>query len=495
MTSGLRKFDLAESTFWLLDRASSMNFAVMARLSGSLDTEQIRSGLAFLQKKHPLLQCSVQHDAEKGELAFLHRGLEQSIPLAIKQVGPESSFNGDSGTLAESEREDAAASNSGSKINGHGELSGMRNKSLEFVAQSMMEAFAPETWPLMRAFLLRGPQDLRLVLIFHHSIADGRSGIRLLQELIAFLADPESAGLLAKPSPEDAGTGNESTSEGPAAEGSKLPGGLHSLLPGSSRPPALEENPALPVSFYRKKSSDASPWLVELCLNSDETEALRRRSKQWGCTLHGMLGGILLSALARCDAAPGENQINDAGEGISLHRLALASPADMRGKLASGADDLALYISLITTTANVDASLQGLPELSRSISADVRRQIEDRPLEFYHLLPDPKRYLSKADPGKAYGALISRLPPAAALSNAGVVSDFSSAKDGSWMVENVSFSVHPSLSQMVFVAATTYGGSLTLTVNLDSSRWSEGLPLRYVQKVEGMCKAVAETKY
>ncbi|MCB1140288.1 MAG: hypothetical protein KDK23_16140, partial [Leptospiraceae bacterium] len=174
------------------------------------------------------------------------------------------------------------------------------------------------------------------------------------------------------------------------------------------------------------------------------------------------------------------------------HRLALASPADMRGKLASGADDLALYISLITTTANVDASLQGLPELSRSISADVRRQIEDRPLEFYHLLPDPKRYLSKADPGKAYGALISRLPPAAALSNAGVVSDFSSAKDGSWMVENVSFSVHPSLSQMVFVAATTYGGSLTLTVNLDSSRWSEGLPSLFVQTVEELLKTAPE---
>ena len=42
MGTPLRKLDLAESTFWLLDRASSMNFAVFADGIGELQGESVK---------------------------------------------------------------------------------------------------------------------------------------------------------------------------------------------------------------------------------------------------------------------------------------------------------------------------------------------------------------------------------------------------------------------------------------------------------------------
>lgn len=450
-----RPLDPAEATFWLLDQASSMNFAVMAEVQGLLSTDEIRLALDALQSGHGMLQASIEHDSSSAALNFVHRGTGNRISLREVEV-------------QDTDRhlwiENANAT----------------------VAEEMMQPFPSGQWPLMRALILRGDDHCMVALIFHHCIADGRSGLKLLEELFSMILSPGRS------------------------QSSVLPPGLHSFASnGQNRKPQPESHPSRPLSLFGKKTRQAKPWMKLVQLGPERTGILKKRSKEIGCTLHGLIGGALLVALLRTEKGlstgrieaaeqdeSGETKIGREGDtgpegkegdtgsqdqNLKEMRLALASPADMRTD--STGHDLALYISLITTTVDVSLREEDFPELCRRISRHVHASLETGALDFYELLPDPSRYLKKPDPGKAYGALIQKLPQALALSNAGPVVEFPHPDDGRWKVENVTFSVHPSLSQIAFVAVTTYCGSLNLTVHLDSHRWPEGAPEAFLEEL------------
>ena len=445
MGTPLRKLDLAESTFWLLDRASSMNFAVFADGIGELQGESVKKALQWLQKKHPMLQVSILHDSDDGSLSF-----HSESASSLNEI-----------KFAESTVSDDAQEFS------------------DEVGRAIMKPFENGEAPLMRCGLIQGPDRFRLYLIFHHSIADGRSGIALLDSLVRRLANSES--------------------ELPDQSTDDLPAGVHERLPAGGEP-EMEQKPAQALKLYQKKKGPPSASLLEIQIRPDLLTSLRSTGKANGATLHGVLGACLLQSLANLEARrqamePATSKTSSASEvststSSDALRMALASPADLRGQMSNpAADDLALYISLITTTVDVpslqsweadqaSANVDSFWSLARSISQDVHHQVSDGPLDFYRMLPDPGRYLTKPDPGKAYGALIQRLPQALAFSNAGIVKDFAEPENQSWRIQNAAFSVHPSVSQVMFVAATTYSQQLTLTIHIDANRWPDrGLKL------------------
>ena len=456
MSKILRELDLAESTFWLLDRASSMNFAVYADGTGSPNPESIRKGLNWIQEQHPMLRISILHDMENG-LKFSEVEPEKLPEVSFRN---EDLINADNNTTA-------------------------FNQS---VADAIMEPFENEC-PLMRCGLLRSQGTFRLYLIFHHSIADGRSGLKLLEQLFQRISDQ----------PIDA---KSSANVAPSEEGinSGFPAGLHERLQAPETEPVMEPNPARPISLFQKRKGPATARLEEVQIQAEQLKTLRRTGKEKGATLHGVLGACLLEALANVDLKySSDNSTRETENADSSNRMALASPADMRSSVRSEspAEELALYISLITTTVDVPvlqehtAASESFWELARTISKDVHSQLKSNPLDFYRLLPQPARYLGKSDPGKAYGALIQRLPQALAFSNAGVVGSLAASHNQDWKVTNVTFTVHPSVSQVMFVAATTYEDRLTLTLHIDSARWPRGLMESFLDELQGILGTVS----
>ena len=239
-----RVLDRAESTFWLFDRASSMNFAVYADGRGLLDRDLLVQGLEEIRNRMPVLQASIGHDQANAEL-FFQDATDQPVAL----------------------REHALESFESSQYN-------------QIVGDAIMEPFAVDESPLCRCGLLQGPDRFRLFLVFHHSIADGRSGLDLLRRLFSFLAGQDLP---------------DSSAE--------FPGGMHSLLESESGlapelegSPELESHPAQPVSFFEKRSATVRTNLDEIKLNSGETVQLKENCKSHNATMHGVLGAALLNA-------------------------------------------------------------------------------------------------------------------------------------------------------------------------------------------------------
>lgn len=74
-----RSLDKAESAFWLLDQASSMNFAVIAEGNGELNQNEIRKALDHVQAKHPLANARIE--LENGTYLTFRIGNENRIPI------------------------------------------------------------------------------------------------------------------------------------------------------------------------------------------------------------------------------------------------------------------------------------------------------------------------------------------------------------------------------------------------------------------------------
>jgi hypothetical protein len=122
------------------------------QVSGELDEERLRKALARVQAKHPLLRCAVEEMADGPRFVLLDR--PAPIPLRIVER------TGDDHWQAEVRR--------------------------EWVAP-----FDASREPLVRMLWLRSADVNELLLIGHHCICDGHSGINLVRECLSVYDRPE----------------------------------------------------------------------------------------------------------------------------------------------------------------------------------------------------------------------------------------------------------------------------------------------------------------
>ncbi|KAI9001808.1 hypothetical protein DFJ74DRAFT_697270, partial [Hyaloraphidium curvatum] len=133
------------------------NMVLCARLRGAVGAAEVRDALDTAQRRHPLLRANVSHD-EHGYPCFDSEGIGE-IPLRVASRVPN---------------DEGAA---------------------DRVADDELGAVFPlhPPHPLLRAtLLLPEPPDATadLVLCAQHYIADGRSMLLLLRDLLASMADP-----------------------------------------------------------------------------------------------------------------------------------------------------------------------------------------------------------------------------------------------------------------------------------------------------------------
>lgn len=406
-----RPLDRAEAFFWLLDRCSSMNFAVMAEGAGPLEAGRLESALGRAAQIHPALAVAIEADGD-GRLAFVPR------PGARASLSRETA-------------DDWRAA----------------------LAERLAQPFGPGDAPLLRAHWFERPGGRwAFAIVFHHAIGDGRSGMRLVKALL-----DEARGVRAQ--------------SGPIAPRPSLMALFPHALAGAEGVVLANEwkgqlrreplRPA-PVPGFAREAGPVRPAIVPIHLEEPVVAALARRAREAGASVHGLIGAAeLVAARGLFDAGRGDSPV-----------LMLTSPVDLRRNLAAILDDATpgFYVTLLSSLAAVPGPDDLLP-LAKFVTEDLRRQLAQGCGHlFYHLVPPAEAIPATAEGIAGFAAYMQRMPTAFVLSNVGRVEAMPEARGV--RVDEISFALCPMAHQPLFVAASTWGGRLTLNVVHDAARFA-----------------------
>jgi hypothetical protein len=133
-------------------RTHAVHTVFTIKVAGELDEGQLRRALARVQAKHPLLRCVIEEDPGGPRFVLL----DQPAPIPLRVV----ERSGEDDWQTEARR--------------------------EWVAP-----FDASCEPLVRFVWLRAGEVNELLLIAHHCICDGHSGINLVRECLSAYDQPE----------------------------------------------------------------------------------------------------------------------------------------------------------------------------------------------------------------------------------------------------------------------------------------------------------------
>lgn len=144
----VRPMGATERLFYRYSEANPTHFLLVAEFDTSLTEERLRTALHAIQRCHPLLAIHVQ-DHPVSRLGFYRRDAIAPIPLTVRHTSEKSWHS--------------------------------------VAADELSKPFDRSTAPLIRTTLLQTPSGSTLLLTFDHTIADGISSVRVLQDVVAAL--------------------------------------------------------------------------------------------------------------------------------------------------------------------------------------------------------------------------------------------------------------------------------------------------------------------
>jgi hypothetical protein len=255
----LRNLDTFEEFFWLIEQSAPLFHAVVAKVNGTTTIEQWKEALDAIQIRYPLLSASIRK--VPGNRPFFEKVCGVSMPLRIAPLT-------DSLVLEEE------------------------------MEKELQHPFGDGSSPLTRATLFHAPDRSVLMFATHHSSLDGKSHLLLVQDSLASVAGED----LGEPLEVQPGLGQLLGLPDPAEYGKTLEG--RSVAPEDG---AIVELPEVRVQ--------------RLQLSVEETEALLKRAKEEGTTVHSALVAALTLAGKRYS------------EKWKMGPVRCSSPIDMRKSL------------------------------------------------------------------------------------------------------------------------------------------------------------------
>ncbi|ORW32501.1 peptide synthetase [Mycobacterium paraense] len=150
----VRPVGAMERLFYRYSERNPAHFLQVAEFGETVPADRLRAALSAVQRRHPLLSVHVE-DRPDTRLGFYRAATVAPIELTIRRG-----------------QEWAAAA-----------------------AEELSRPFDRSRAPLMRASLLQGPGSSALLLAFDHTIADGISSVRVMNDVIAALNGRELANL------------------------------------------------------------------------------------------------------------------------------------------------------------------------------------------------------------------------------------------------------------------------------------------------------------
>jgi hypothetical protein len=292
----VRPLGAYERIFHRIREGYPMHFSLVAELAGAFEPEQLRQALVAVQHRHPLLSVHIE-DHPGTRLGYYRAAVVPPIPLTILEtdLGWE-----------------------------------------QVAANELTMVFDPTTAPLLQVVLLRrGPAAATLLLTFDHAIADGKSAVFVLQDILTVLNGQSLAVLPVPPSRETLLARQPAPVDSPAAVAAP-PAPDWLMAPGTLRP-----------------FDGARPEVTSLTFSEELTSQLMQRCRAEQTTVHA----ALVAAASLVLASAGQQHVR------------VMSPIDIRELL--GADrDCAMYFNSTRTAYNTEQP-QTLWELARTTSAQL----------------------------------------------------------------------------------------------------------------------------
>ena len=418
----LRSLDPGEAFFYMADKLSCMNFVVFAERDGYLLPEQIRAALDLVQREQALLRVQIVWN--EGDGMCFADGSGAGISLSCRE------FAGDQWR--------------------------------EHIEAELSHPFEDGTSPLMRCIYLSAT-DVKhsvLALCFHHSIADGRSGVELLRRMLESIAgcDTKTTMATSLPTPMyQAFPPHRRWSDNADAADALA----DTMMADYKRFGRLVSQPWLSSS-----AAERQPHFMRVELDGEATLRLTSRCRAEDTSVHGALCAAQLMA---------QNRLNRA-EGPATQFL--ACPVDMRPHLVPPppAIQLGFNVSIVSSPFVVHEDTH-LWSLSRDIMAHTRRQMDRGEghlffsmygLEESPIAPDRLNGFTKAVLSSWQNTMVS---------NVGRIAPVTADP----AVTRISFALCPMPYQTLFTAASAYNDRLILNVGYDAAR----LPAALAQEIAG----------
>jgi hypothetical protein len=405
-----RALGSTESIYYLLDKLYCLNFVVYAQIEGRFDSGHLDGALRAVQAEHPLLRARL---ALVGGRPWFKPVAVGAHPIAI-------------------------------------ETGGLRGWRAGIEAQ-LERAFVDEA-PLARfMYFGSGARKSVAAMVFHHSMADGRSGADVLIEVLR-RAGGEDLPLkhrAAQPSAQ-------------ALDLIKLGGRVGAwirtlgywLQQGRSALKLARQLPGFDMAVRAERRIRVVPFT----LSTSKARALLEACRAHCVTMQGALGAAQLLA------------INDEFAAAKPRTLGLNSLADLRGLLGGNLSqqDLGLYIATVTTLHAMPAE----PDFW-ALAADVRNQLkavlDSGDANLVHTIHREGALYPPNEVGaRMVQALVGLAPPSSMLTNVGRFEPVALASGA--RLRALGFLVSPPAQHPICVTVSSLGEALHLNLLYDQRK-------------------------
>jgi NRPS condensation-like uncharacterized protein len=421
-----RRLGRTEHIYWLLDQLYCLNFLVFAELEGSLNRDDLQTALDIVQQENPVLRAQIVID-KAGQPCF------EPVSAAERPLRLE--------------------------------VHGLRNWRRNVEAQ-LVTPFEKLEAPLARVLWFRGKGKKSVVaMVFHHSIADGKSGASVLFDVLrrATGKDRRTHFKAAHPSSQqldliqDKGLVAGKLKElrfwlGKGRDVLKFPRQLpgYDMEPGDAR-----KIKTIPFSI----SPEANTTLLANC-------------RDRGTTMHGALGAALLLAL------------NSEFEDVESRFLGLNSLADLRNVLKANLteQDLGLYISTLTTVHWLDEE-PDFWSLAREIPNRLKEIMNSGDANLINsIYTEIPLFTSDQSGARKVQKIVALAPPSSMLTNIGRITEVPLGK--ALRVRSLAFAVSPPAQHPICVTAASYGGQMYLNILYDQCKVADDQARRITENIQ-----------
>lgn len=305
-----RPLGLGESFYWQVDQGLCLNFVAYAELDAAPDAAALAQAIGALQAAHPLLRARFRVTAERVHFEAADAAPEL-LPINL-------------------------------------------SSRTRWWLSELSRPFPAETAPLFRCHWGRDADGHWLSLTLHHAVADGRSGLRLLGDLLGQLAGPE----VRQPPPplESEYRAEAFNAEDRIRHAGVVLGRLKQLAQQAPNPPDLPG--AFAALPERRELTHRRLVLPPAALSR-----LTARCREHGTSVHGAVGAAYLRALHA------EYFADQDGIGLVLN-----TPVDLRDRGVSPGGPTRMAIGAINSRLRLEHG-ESFWSLARRLRDDIHAQL------------------------------------------------------------------------------------------------------------------------
>lgn len=407
-----RRLGRTESIYWLLDQLYCLNFVVFAELEGALNEHDLQDALDIAQQENPVLRSQIAID-DAGQPCFTPASAKER-PLMLQPRG-------------------------------------LRNWRRSIEAE-LVTPFAQNNAPLARLLWFQGAgKESVVAMIFHHSIADGKSGAHVLLDVLR-RATAQDRNLHLKAAHPSSQQLDLIKDKGLAA--GKLKEIKFWLGKGKDVLKFAEQLPGYDMQPRDTRKIKTLPFAIPSKTNAALLAVCRNRST----TIHGALGAALLFA------------INDEFEEEKARFLGLNSLADLRNVLKGNLSeqDLGLYIATLTTVHRLGKK-PDFWHLAREIPSHLKAVMNSGDANLINgIYTEMPLFTSDKKGARRVQKIVALAPPSSMLTNIGRIKEVPLGE--TLRIRSLAFAVSPPAQQPICVTAASYGGQMYLNVLYDQCK-------------------------